>query len=205
MPRKSTKPAAEASAPAVSFREADRDQYGGDMMMIESRRKPDGTYAPDTRPVNAGSMEFRKGDFVYKPNPSLPYHIITVYVDSTAPWSMAEVSERLEEGYRFCDAKDWSVRDTKQFLWKPNVTKRLSHMGQADKVLTPMWIPWALFLENQRKQTALSDDIQVSMDDRLRAARENFARDGGGAYRINSANFDVQTTKEERFVPDKVN
>lgn len=204
MPRpKKTQDAAEVKAPALTFNEADRDQYGGDQLLIESRRKKDGTLAPRQKAVNEGTYGIREGDLIYLTDPAKKMHFALVHVDNASPWSVSEVTERLEGGYRFCAAKDFNVRETKRHLWAKNAAGNLSHMGLGDKALMPMWIPWEEYLRNQKREQAPSDDIQVSMDERLKLAAEESRRNSDGPYRYNNVSVDVSTTTETRFVPDR--
>lgn len=194
----------EATASKTTFRESDRHLYGGDIAGILSRVRKDGSVvSPALRPINDDSpMNLHRGDIVYLPEPTREIHFSWVHYDKTSAICAADIVRRLSDGFRWADAKDFSVSPEKREFIVKNKAGRLTYMGLDEKAESLMWMPREKWEERDKKFRRPSDDIAKSAADRLKE-REDETRRQDNLYQYSKTNFTVEDASEVRFVPDE--
>lgn len=193
-----------ATTTKSTFREADRHMYGGDIAGILSRVRADGTMVdPSLRPINDDNpMNLHRGDIVYLPEPTADIHFAWVHYDKTSAQCAADIVRKLSNGFRWADAKDFSVCPEKREFIIKNKAGRLTFMGLDEKAEALMWMPRKKWEENEAKNRRPADDIAKSAEQLLKE-REEATRRSDNLYRYIDTKLTVEDASEVRFVPDE--
>lgn len=119
------------------------------------------------------------GEFTYMKDPTLEIEIAT-WEDSAHPKSISMYFKMTgKDGYNVMMADEWKLADRIAIAWQKDASGRLTLKGRATDTLVLMWRTGENHDDAQKRRLRISDEIQMSAEERNAKMQDAAARLGG--------------------------